>query len=346
MATQPPLLSSSEVARVRAELREQGFSVCRRLIPEESISRARKHLENEVGKHLAAAVEAGKLPSTCEGLPLEERMAVAYAELPDEAPCSWVPQMRHSFVFQQLIFRDAALSELVSALTHGRTAVVASRFNCRCKLPGAAGTSFPWHQDHAFFRMQYLLKREPPKRLLAAWAPLVRVDGANGGVELAVASHRRGYLKHRRSGKFMEVDPVACKPSGPAADGTMLPTLYPGDVMLFTDLTMHCSGLSRAQGSARWSADWAYELEDEDEICPPLESVDVRVTSAAELAPLQAPAAAESTQSCAVGDEKQKAQPLANCRTRTSITPEQALMLVGVAAAAAIAWGAARARRW
>ena len=36
----------------------------------------------------------------------------------------------------QLLFRDPALCELVSALTGGRAAEVASRFNCRCKLRG------------------------------------------------------------------------------------------------------------------------------------------------------------------------------------------------------------------
>ena len=51
---------------------------------------------------------------------------------------------------------------------------------------------------------------------------------------------------------------------------TELPALHPGDVLLFTDLTLHRSGPNVAK-TARWSADWAYELSDEDPITPTLE---------------------------------------------------------------------------
>lgn len=261
-----------ETERVRQELAERGFCVIPQLLSPTAVERARKHLENETNKHLAKAVAEGKIADACEGLPLEERMAVAYATNPSEAPPSWVAQTKNSFVFQSLLFRDPALVQLVTALTNGRAAEVASRFNCRCKLPGAPGAAFPWHQDHAFFRMQYLLKKEKPKRLLAAWAPLVRVDGRNGGVELAPGSHHHGYLKHQRSGGFMTVAPGAVPGSSPGAPPRfvgVLPTLQPGDVMLFTDLTAHRSGMNMTR-SARWSADWAYELQDGDDICPPL----------------------------------------------------------------------------
>ena len=261
-----------ETERVRQELDERGFCVIPQLIPASSIERARKHLENETDKHLAKAVAEGTVPNACAGLPLEERMAVAYASNPSDCPASWVAQTKNSFVFQSLLFRDPTLVQLISALTDGREAKVASRFNCRCKLPGAPGAAFPWHQDHAFFRMQYLLKKEKPKRLLAAWAPLVRVDGRNGGVELAPGSHHCGYLKHQRSGGFMTVAPGAqpgSSPGAPARFAGVLPTLQPGDVMLFTDLTAHRSGMNMTR-SARWSADWAYELVEEDEICPAL----------------------------------------------------------------------------
>ena len=147
-------LQAYEAKRVRTELCERGFCVIPQLLAPTAIARARKHLENETQKHLVAAVAAGKLEDACDGLPLEDRMAAAYASDPSAAPNSWVAQTKHSFAFQQLLFRDPALVELISAVTGGRSAEVASRFNCRCKLPGAPGAAFPWHQDHAFFRMQ------------------------------------------------------------------------------------------------------------------------------------------------------------------------------------------------
>ena len=61
------------------------------------------------------------------------------------------------------------------------------------------------------------IKKQAPKRLLAAWAPLVPVDASNGGVELSPGSHRLGYLKHQRDGGFMTVAGQACEPGGSAA---------------------------------------------------------------------------------------------------------------------------------
>ena len=260
-----------ELERVREELQRSGYSVVRGILPTTTIMRARGHLEKCVEKHLAEAVTKGDLDDACSGLPLEERMASAYHAHPEAAPCSWVPQTRNSFVFQQLLFRDSALCGLISALTDGRPVEVASRYNCRCKLPAAAGASFPWHQDHAFFRMQYLLKKEAPKRLLAAWAPLVHVDAVNGGVELCPASHRLGFQRHGRHRGFLAVAPDGVLPAAATAEsGCELPTLEPGDVLLFTDLTLHRSGLNTSD-TARWSADWAYELLDSDPITPMLE---------------------------------------------------------------------------
>ena len=256
-----------ESARVRRELRSRGFAIVRQLLPPTAIERARKHLETAVERHLGQQLAEGKLQHTWPDLPLEERMVQAYAGNMEAAPCSWVPQVRTSFVFQQLLFRDPSLCALVSELTAGRPAEVASRFNCRCKLPDTSGAAFPWHQDHAFFRMQYLLKKQAPKRLLAAWAPLVTVDASNGGVEYAVGSHLHGFRKHRREGGFLTMAQDALS----ELRGE-LPTLEPGDVLLFTDLTLHRSGVNLAP-TARWSADWAYELLDSDDICPPLEAV-------------------------------------------------------------------------
>ena len=262
----------AEARRVRDELISKGYSVCRGLLPSATIDRARSHLEKCVDKHLSSEFAAGKLGNVCAGLPLEERMAAAYHDAPEQAPCSWVAQTRTSFVFQQLLFRDPALCALVRQLTHGREVIVASRYNCRCKLPGTSGASFPWHQDHAFFRMQYLLKREAPKRLLAAWAPLVHVDAANGGVELCPASHDLGFLRHGRHDGFLAIAPDGKLPANAATDECELPTLEPGDVLLFTDLTLHRSGLNRSS-TARWSADWAYELLDGDPITPLLDQL-------------------------------------------------------------------------
>ena len=255
----------SEAERVRAELRSHGFVVCRQLLPAASVERARQHLEKAVDKHLEKAVTQGAVPDACAELPLEERIAAAYAAAPDSAPVSWVAETRTSLAFQGMLFRDSSLCALIEGLT-SRPPVVAARYNVRSKLPGSSGANFPWHQDHAFFRMQYLLKKQPAKRLIAAWAPLVPVSQANGAVEIAVGSHAHGLAKHRRNGAFL-----ATEAEPQSAFERVVPTLLPGDVLLFTDLTMHRSGRNGLP-TVRWSADWAYELEPSDDVCPALES--------------------------------------------------------------------------
>jgi len=176
------MMDRMEATRVHHELTNKGFAVCRQLIPVASVERAARKLEAAVDRHLAAAAASGELPSACDGLSFEAKIAQAYAGREERAPCSWVSQIKMTVAFQQDLFRDEALCALVEALT-GRPVVVASRFNCRCKLRDSPGANFPWHQDHAFFRMQYLLKKLEPIRLLAAWAPLVPCNAANGAVE-------------------------------------------------------------------------------------------------------------------------------------------------------------------
>ena len=157
-------MRGADVERVRHELQSQGFSVCRQLLSATSVAGATRKLEAAVDRHLTAAVASGEIAAACEGLPMESRIAQAYAACPERAPASWVNQIKGTVAFQQHLFRDESLCALIEALT-GRPAVVASRFNCRCKLRDSAGANFPWHQDHAFFRMQYLLKKQEPLRL-------------------------------------------------------------------------------------------------------------------------------------------------------------------------------------
>lgn len=249
------------VDRARALLIRDGFVVLRQLLPAQATRRARDALAQQVHKHL---VKARRDDAVCADLPLADRLACAYADAPDACPTSWVAELSHSFAFHQLLFRDAALLRVVSALTGGRTPVVSSRWNCRVKLPDAPRANFAWHQDHAYFRMQHLLRDSMPKRVLAVWAPLVSVDGTNGGIEFSAGSHVRGLLAHRISQGNLAVSEEAFR-----SHDSVVPTLAEGDVVLFSDVTLHRSGLSRS-ASARLSADWAFELEESDAICPSL----------------------------------------------------------------------------
>jgi len=81
------------------------------------------------------------------------------------------------------------------------------------------------------------------------------------------ASHALGFVRHGRSGSFLAAHQ---RPPLPERLAGVVPPLQPGDVLLFTDLTLHRSGANTTP-HARWSADWAYELLASDAICPPIE---------------------------------------------------------------------------
>ena len=155
--------------------------------------------------------------------------------------------------------------------------------------------------------MQYLLKKQEPKRLLAAWAPLVVVDAANGGVEYAAGSHAGGFRKHHRAGGFLTVTegerlswsgelPAEAKEqeesqqsrsngcNGSSSNGAppqqqhtgsvselygVVPTLYPGDVIFFTDLSNASLGVEHEQGGEVVGR-LGVRIEGEDGVCPPL----------------------------------------------------------------------------
>jgi len=82
------------------------------------------------------------------------------------------------------------------------------------------------------------------------------------------ASHKLGFVRHGRSASFL-----AAKQQPPLPDVLVgvVPSLEPGDVVLFTDLTLHRSQPNVTPRNARWSIDWAYELLATDAICPPTE---------------------------------------------------------------------------
>eukprot|EP00967_Tisochrysis_lutea_P064651 scaffold83807_cov37-Tisochrysis_lutea.AAC.2 len=249
---------------VRRELREKGYVVLRGIIEPSTIERARGILEKAVGAHVdkhKPTVDGGQPLSSPRTL--ETGLSRAYEADPDMAPVTWVPAVKNSFVFQQLLFRDHNLCNLLEQVI-GRPPSLASRFNVRSKVPGSTAVNFPWHQDHAYFRMQYLLKKQPVQRLLAAWAPLLPTDERNGVIQLYAGSHLLGFIPHRCSGGFLAA-PSECSPR----ENADAPSLRPGDVVLFTDLTLHRSGPNLCD-SVRWSADWAFELCEEDEVCPPL----------------------------------------------------------------------------
>lgn len=95
--------------------------------------------------------------------------------------------------------------------------------------PPENGSPFPPHQDHPFF----------PHTLHRVGAAIFHFDDApeeKGCVRVIPGSHLRGPLEHDPEGSFH-------LPQIPFADTVPLPA-EAGDVLFFTYLTVHCSGVN------------------------------------------------------------------------------------------------------
>ena len=103
------------------------------------------------------------------------------------------------------------------------------------KPPGARGQDM--HQDDFYLRTS-------PGNCLAAWVAVDRVDDENGGLRVAVGSHRLPLLPTRQAdlATYFADDGVDV----PAGLAVVAPELDPGDVLFFGGLVIHGSGPNRS----------------------------------------------------------------------------------------------------
>ncbi len=106
----------------------------------------------------------------------------------------------------------------------------------------------PWHQDSGV-----ILPEADASKILTVWLPLTDATEENGCLEVVPRSHV-----------------AALQPHCPQADGLTIPDPYiprervrplpmrPGDVLLMTQLTMHCSR-PNVGDTVRWSLDLRYQ---------------------------------------------------------------------------------------
>ncbi len=110
------------------------------------------------------------------------------------------------------------------------------------KPPGARGQDM--HQDDFYLRTI-------PGNCLAAWVAVDQVDDENGGLRVAVGSHRLPLLPVRQADlKTYFADDGVDVPAGLAV---VAPELKPGDVLFFGGTVIHGSGPNRSTGRFRRS---------------------------------------------------------------------------------------------
>jgi Phytanoyl-CoA dioxygenase (PhyH) len=100
------------------------------------------------------------------------------------------------------------------------------------KQPGAG--IFRWHQDNGYNRIKV--------QHYQLWIALTETRLQNGALMLAPGSHKRGLLPHGYAGEGqMEV-------KAPVGENVVIDATA-GDVILFSSLTLHCTGPNRADAA-------------------------------------------------------------------------------------------------
>ena len=171
-------------------------------------------------------------------LPRDQPAAVFWRHVPGERkrirPIDEFPQLR-------AIAHDPGLADMVRAIFghRGVTRPVLRLFEAIVfNKPPRLGTPLSWHQDISFFPFE-------PNNQIALWIPLDRVDGDNGTLRYAVASHKLGPVRSTdlQTGRDFPGDTRPQIPADPAAAGfEVVPVvLDPGDLAVHDGGTWHCS---------------------------------------------------------------------------------------------------------
>jgi len=225
-----------------------GCLVLRQVVAPSSLAAVRQALETEVERNLATLVAEKLIPSARPELPFTTRF-ISAGEHSLRFGRSWTDKLAGPAVYA--LHHDGGLLGAIASLLPG-TICGHRQFNARPKLPGQDLTVVPWHQDTGYYG-----KHTAGDRILTAWMPLVPVDGQNGCMQVALGSHRQGWVEHvpaDDAGGFLRTvqDP------DPASVVTM--AMQPGDVLIMHNLVLHRSTPNVSQG-IRWSVDLRFYAE-------------------------------------------------------------------------------------
>jgi len=256
---EPPSLTTDQMQSYQQE----GFLLCRGLLPPATLSGVQGQLEDAVERQARDWLSAGRISDLRRDLSFAERLA-ALAQGDDLGRRAWDEAVGGQVL--EDVIADLQITRVVRALLAGPDPATdavypdapALRFNgdshLRPKLPGSMLTSFPWHQDS-----QYYGAPTAVLHIITVWLPLVAVDLANGCLQVVPGSQRWGLLGGGRGAD----QNIRCD-EDPSQRGT--PVAMPmavGDVLFFHNLLVHGSA-QNTSNTVRWSLDLRYSAPPRD----------------------------------------------------------------------------------
>lgn len=230
----------------KATYDEQGFIVLRDVVPADVRDGLQEVFENVVDDMAKQWFDEGFVTDTFDDLPFEKRFGALREQHEPKFASSWRKVLVSPAVYE-LWQRPELLGPARSLV--GDEVYAHGVWNGRPREPNTAIQRILWHQDAHYYKGW----DDNDGELVSVWQPLVPADERAGCLQLAVGSHRAGYMERHRG--FNSLFTVADEDL--AGYDIYTAEMNPGDVLLFSDLTLH-QGLDNKADYVRWSIDIRY----------------------------------------------------------------------------------------
>lgn len=220
-----------------------GFLVRRGVLPDAVLDGVRLVFEGAVERLARSWVEAGLIGDDAGNADFDHRWARLRAQLPASFPTAWRRILASPQVYE--LWKEPVLADVAASL-FGEELLAHSIWNGRPRDASQHDTQrIDWHQDAHYYKAW-----DPADGgLLSVWMPLVPVDADTGCLQIAPGSHRLGVLPQIRGANNLRTVPDEHVPDDPV---TL--EMEPGDVLYFSDLTLH-RALDNVSDRVRWSID-------------------------------------------------------------------------------------------
>jgi hypothetical protein len=226
----------------RATFERQGYLVLRGRIPLDTVDELFGVFSRTVDELATRWHRRGLISDVLADYPLDERYLGLLAN--DNVP---VPSAWRRILVSETVFGLWQLPGLLGAVRSllGEEVHAHGVWNGRPRDPFGRSQQVSWHQDAYYYR-DWSAADGP---LISAWIPLVEVDETSACLQFVTGSHERGWIPRQRlaNGEYGSADTGA-------DEDVFTARMQPGDVVLFTDTTLHQSAPNLSD-HVRWSID-------------------------------------------------------------------------------------------
>jgi phytanoyl-CoA hydroxylase len=230
-------------ASERGDFERDGYLIRRGVLTTETLNGIRTVFAAAVERLASAWRADGLIQDAAEAADFDHRWALLREQLPARYPTAWRRILASPEVYA--LWQNPVLVDVAAELL-GDELMAHSVWNGRPRDAANPETQrIDWHQDAHYYKAW-----DPGDGgLLSTWMPLVPVDAETGCLQVSPGSHKLGLLPQVRGANGLRTVPDDHIPIRPV---TLV--MEPGDVLYFTDLTLH-RALDNTSDRVRWSID-------------------------------------------------------------------------------------------